>query len=185
MSIPGSRTPRPPRARDHPNRRLRQDEHAPPYQGSGDLRHGSQARRLEASAKGRLASRRRLGQAAAVDWVERLRAVIAELPETSEKLSHGAPTWWGGRKTFATYHDGHYDDGRPAVWIKAPSGVQELLIADNPARFYRPKYLGPAGWVGVRLDDDVEWEEVRELLLGGYRTVAPKRALKALGLDEN
>ncbi|MGF1511636.1 MAG: MmcQ/YjbR family DNA-binding protein [Myxococcota bacterium] len=113
-------------------------------------------------------------------WLEQLRETIATLPETSEKISHGAPTWWGGKKTFATYHDGHYDDGRPAVWVKAPKGVQELLIASDANRFYRPKYLGPQGWVGVRLDESVDWDDVRELLIGGYRMVAPKRALAAL-----
>lgn len=70
--------------------------------------------------------------------LERVRAILAELPETTEKLSHGAPTWWGGRKTFATYHDGHYDDGQRAVWIKADDGVQEALIEQDSARFYRP-----------------------------------------------
>ena len=43
--------------------------------------------------------------------LDRLRDIIEELPETSEKLSHGSPTWWGGRKTFATFHDGSYDGG--------------------------------------------------------------------------
>jgi predicted DNA-binding protein (MmcQ/YjbR family) len=116
--------------------------------------------------------------------LERIRRIIAELPETSEKLSHGSPTWWGGKKTFATYHDGSYDEGRPAVWIKAPDGVQAQLIALDSARFYRPKYLGPSGWVGVRLDADTDWDEIRELLIQGYRLVAPKRALKQIDLED-
>lgn len=113
------------------------------------------------------------------DDLERLRRLIAELPETSEKLSHGAPTFWGGKKTFATYHDGHYDDARPGIWIKAEPGVQEDLVESDPDRFYRPKYVGPSGWVGVRLDDDVDWAQVRFLLVEGWRSVAPKRAVKA------
>jgi hypothetical protein len=112
--------------------------------------------------------------------LDRLRKIIEALPETSEKLSHGAPTWWGGRKTFATYHDGHYDEGRRGVWIKAGEGAQEGLISANPSVFYRPKYLGPSGWVGVRLEGKVNWPEVRILLIEGYRLVAPKRALKLL-----
>jgi len=117
-----------------------------------------------------------------MDWLSTLRRLIGELPETSEKSSHGAPFFWGGKKTFACYHDGSYDEGRPGVWIKAPGGVQEELMALEPKRFYRPKYLGPKGWVGIRLDAELEEEELRDLLLQGYRTVAPKRALKALGL---
>ncbi len=112
--------------------------------------------------------------------LEKLREIIETLPETSEKLSHGAPTWWGGRKTFATFHDGHYDDGTPAVWIKAPDGAQGALIEADPRRFYRPKYMGPAGWVGVRLEPKPNWKEIRFLLEQGWRMVAPKRAIKAL-----
>ena len=116
----------------------------------------------------------------ATDPLEKVRAIIEAWPETSEKLSHGAPTWWGGRKTFATYHSGGYDDGKRAVWIKAEDGAQKALIEGDPERFYRPKYLGPSGWVAVRLEGKVDWDMVRELLLDGYRLVAPKRALKLL-----
>ena len=112
--------------------------------------------------------------------LERLRAFIEALPETSEKISHGSPTWWGGKKTFACFHSGSYDEGRRAVWIKAPEGAQEALIAANPERFYRPKYLGPRGWVAMRLEHAVNWAEVEDLLVQGYRLVAPKRALAAL-----
>lgn len=112
--------------------------------------------------------------------LDRLRRIIEALPETSEKLSHGSPTWWGGKKTFATYHSGSYDEGRRAVWIKAPEGVQEDLIDADPEKFYRPKYLGPSGWVAMRLEGKVDWNEVRFLLLQGYRMVAPKRAIALL-----
>jgi hypothetical protein len=116
--------------------------------------------------------------------LERLRRMVAALPETSEKLSHGAPTWWGGKKTFVLFHAGAYDEGRPAVWIKAEEGVQGALIEANPARFYRPKYLGPSGWVAIRLDDESDWGEVEVLLVAGYRLVAPKRVLAALDAVE-
>lgn len=115
--------------------------------------------------------------------LERVREIIASLPETSEKLSHGSPTWWGGRKTFATFHDGAYDEGRRSVWIKAPEGAQEALISADPERFFRPKYLGPSGWVGLRLEGEVDWGEVRFLLEQGYRLVAPKRAIAVLDGD--
>lgn len=114
------------------------------------------------------------------DPLSQLRTIIEALPETSEKLSHGSPTWWGGKKTFACFHSGAYDEGHPAVWFKAPDGAQADLISADPDRFYRPKYLGPKGWVGMRLDGGVDWDEVRFLLVQGYRMVAPKRALKQL-----
>jgi hypothetical protein len=112
----------------------------------------------------------------------KLRTLIEPLPETSEKLSHGAPTWWGGKKTFASYHDGHYDEGRRGVVIKAPDGAQQSLVDADPNRFYRPKYVGPSGWIGVRLEGQVDWEQVRFLLIEGYRLVAPKRALAKLDI---
>lgn len=115
--------------------------------------------------------------------LERLRDIISALPETSEKLSHGSPTWWGGKKTFACYHNGSYDEGRRAVWIKAPEGAQADLIEADPKKFYRPKYLGPSGWVAMRLEGRVAWKEVEFLLVQGYRLVAPKRALKLLDGD--
>ena len=112
--------------------------------------------------------------------LKRVRALVEALPETSEKLSHGAPMFWGGRKTFACFHAGGYDDGRRGVWIKADDGVQGELIESDPDRFYRPKYMGPSGWVGVRLEGDVDWEQVRVLLEDGWRLVVPKRAIRAL-----
>jgi hypothetical protein len=114
------------------------------------------------------------------DPLSMLREIIFALPETSEKISHGAPTFWGGKKTFANFHDNHHGDGRLAVWFKAPPGAQAALVEAEPERFYVPPYMGPSGWVGLRLEGHVDWDEVRSLLLGGYRMVAPKRALKLL-----
>jgi hypothetical protein len=100
--------------------------------------------------------------------LRRLRQIIGALPDTSEKISHGAPTWWGGKRTFAALHDGHYDNGEPAIWIKAAPGVQEELVAADPERFYRPKYFGPSGWVALRLRPTTDWGEVEALLISGY-----------------
>lgn len=113
----------------------------------------------------------------------RLRKIIDAWPETSEKLSHGAPTWWGGKKTFATLHDDHHGDGRLAVWIKSTADAQEDLVAMDADTFYIPPYVGPSGWIGMRLDRKPDWDAVEELLLEGYRMVAPKRALKQLDAD--
>lgn len=111
---------------------------------------------------------------------DRLRTIIAAWPETAERISHGSPTFWGGKKTFASFHDNHHGDGRVAVWIKSDADTQEGLVEVNPGVFYVPPYVGPSGWIGVRLDGDVDWDVVASLLEEGYRAVAPKRALKEL-----
>jgi hypothetical protein len=113
--------------------------------------------------------------------VGKLRKIIDQWPETREKLSHGSPTWWGGKKTFATYADNHHGDGRQAVWIKSTADAQEDLVAMNDEVFFVPPYVGPSGWIGVRLDvKGSDWTIVEGLLEEGYRMVAPKRALRQL-----
>lgn len=112
--------------------------------------------------------------------LEKVREIIGAWPETSEKISHGAPTFWGGRKTFAMFVDNHHGDGRVAVWIKSDVDGQEHFVAMDSETFFVPPYVGPRGWVGMRLDRDPDWEMAASLLEDGYRSVAPKRALAKL-----
>ena len=121
--------------------------------------------------------------AKALDPLAKLRELIATLPETSERLSHGAPTFWGGKKTFASFHANHHGDGRVALWCKQPDGVQEMLVEADPKTFFVPPYVGPSGWLGVRLDRRPDWGRVRDLLEEGFRMVAPKRVVARLDGD--
>ena len=83
---------------------------------------------------------------------ERVRAVSLALPETSERPSHGAPSFFVREKRcFAMVLDDHHGDGIFGLWVAAPPGNQELLVAADPARFFRPPYVGHRGWLGVRL----------------------------------
>ena len=108
----------------------------------------------------------------------RIRRICLALPETSERLSHGAPTFFvRGKKTFVMFMDNHHDDGRLAIWCHADDGIQELLIEQSPERFFVPPYVGHRGWIGVRLDQDIDWEEVGDLIESAYRMVAPKRLI--------
>lgn len=108
----------------------------------------------------------------------RLRALCLALPEVTEKLSHGEPTWFV-RRTFVMYADRHHDD-RVAFWCAAPPGLQEDLVVAHPGRFFRPPYVGGRGWLGVWLDVPVDWSEVAELVLDAYREVAPKKLVALL-----
>ncbi len=111
--------------------------------------------------------------------LERLRAICTGLPEVTEKLSHGEPTWFV-RKTFVMFADHHHDD-RLAFWCAAPPGAQEELVAAEPGRFFRPPYVGGRGWLGVYLDvPDVDWTEIAEIVTDAYRQVAPKKLVAQL-----
>ena len=103
------------------------------------------------------------------------------LPEATERLSHGAPTWFVADKlTFVTCHDDHHGDGRLAMWCAAPPGVQHQLVDEEPERFFVPAYVGHRGWIGVRLDRSPDWDEISAIVEDAYRTVAGKRQLKLL-----
>ncbi|HEX4489989.1 MAG TPA: MmcQ/YjbR family DNA-binding protein [Acidimicrobiia bacterium] len=107
-----------------------------------------------------------------------VRRICLAFPETEERLSHGAPTFFaGGKKTFVMFMDDHHGDGRLAIWCAAPDGVQATLVDEEPDRFFVPPYVGTRGWVGVRLDRDVDWDEVAGIVEDGFRLVAPKKVL--------
>ncbi len=110
------------------------------------------------------------------DKIERLRQICLALPEVTEKMSHGEPSWFVGGKQFITSADHHHDD-RLSAWCAAPEGAQEMLVKAAPLRFFRPPYVGNRGWVGVYLDIVVDWEEVGIIVERAYRRVAPKRLL--------
>ena len=111
----------------------------------------------------------------------RVRAMVAKLPETSEKLAWGAPTFRaGGTKMFAMFLDDHHGDGRTALWLPAAVGVQEALVEADPERFFRPPYVGVKGWIGLSLDGGVDWSEVAHFLTEAYRLAAPARLVKKL-----
>lgn len=117
------------------------------------------------------------------DPLDRLRALCLALPETSEKEAWGTPTFRVRDKMFAMFADDHHGDGRIAVWCKAPLGAQEALIESDPELFFKPPYVGPSGWIGVRLDRSLDWDEVGDILREAWRTAAPKKLAASLPRD--
>jgi hypothetical protein len=108
--------------------------------------------------------------------LERVREICLGLPEVSERLSHGSPTFFvGGKKTFVMYLDNHHDDGRLALWCAAPPGIQEALVHAEPEHYFRPPYVGHRGWIGVHLNKGLDWNEIAGAIEDAYLTVAPKR----------
>jgi hypothetical protein len=115
-----------------------------------------------------------------VEVLDRVRELCLSLPEVTERPSHGSPTWFvRGKKTFVTYLDNHHDDGRLALWCAAPPGTQQALVAGEPEHYFVPPYVGHRGWVGVRLDRGLDWNEIAGAIEDAYVTVAPKRLVEA------
>ena len=107
----------------------------------------------------------------------RLRAICLKLPEAHEVEAWGEPTFRVRNKIFAIYAsaENHHGRGCPAVWCKGTQIDQEYLVRDNPRRFFVPPYVGPYGWVGVRLDGKPDWDNIAELLRIAYKRAAPKK----------
>jgi hypothetical protein len=111
--------------------------------------------------------------------LERLRVACLALPEATERLSHGAPTFFvRGKRAFLMLLTDHHGDGRFAIWCAAPPGMQQALVEDDPERFFVPPYVGHRGWLGVRLDRDVPWEQVEGIVEDAYAEVAPAKLLE-------
>jgi predicted DNA-binding protein (MmcQ/YjbR family) len=107
-----------------------------------------------------------------------LRAVCLALPEAVEQETWGAPTYRVRGKIFAMERRG---DGRVSLWCKAPPGSQLVLVGADPERFFAPPYVGSKGWIGVRLDDGPDWQEVAALVSRSYRLTAPRRLAALAG----
>lgn len=109
------------------------------------------------------------------------------LPEALEKETWDHPTFRVNDKIFAGIGvgDGSIDfrpDGLEVVTamsMKAAPGEQESLLATGHP-FFRPKYVGHRGWIGIVIDDETDWSEVEELVIDSYRTIAPKKLVKLL-----
>jgi hypothetical protein len=110
-----------------------------------------------------------------------LRRQCLAFPEAEELLSHGSPNFRvKGGKIFATYAENHHGDGRIAAWLNVPPGIQDACVSEDPTHFFVPQYVGPKGWLGVRLDSGLEWKRVAELVRMAWERVAPRRSSEAL-----
>ncbi|MGH2436737.1 MAG: MmcQ/YjbR family DNA-binding protein [bacterium] len=106
----------------------------------------------------------------------RIRKLCLSLPETCERPSHGAPTFFiRGKRAFVQFHDDHHGDGRLAIWCAATREVQRMLVEGAPQHYFIPPYVGHLGWLGVRLDRKLGWEEIAGVIEDAYLTVAPKK----------
>lgn len=108
------------------------------------------------------------------EHIRRVRRLCSALPETTEKLSHGEPTFFVKKKVYAMFANNHHDDGHIAAWIPVPHGAQASLIRTEPDKFFLPPYVGVRGWIGIELPQ-IDDEELATCLLEAWRLIAPKK----------
>ncbi|MCX6048255.1 MAG: MmcQ/YjbR family DNA-binding protein [Chloroflexi bacterium] len=115
--------------------------------------------------------------------LQRVRTLCMALPETTERLSHGEPTFFVRNKVFAMFANHHHNDGRIAVWIPAPVGAQAMLLEAEPQKFFKPPYVGVRGWIGIELAH-IDDEELAFHLCAAWELIAPKK-LRAARSNES
>ena len=112
--------------------------------------------------------------------LQRLREICLAFPETSERLSHGAPTFFvRDKRAFLMVLTNHHGDGRFAIWCAAADGMQAMLVEADAERFFVPPYVGHRGWLGVRLDRGLDWDELTGIAEDAYAEVAPAKLVEA------
>lgn len=113
--------------------------------------------------------------------LEKLSDTCMAMPGATKEEMHGHVAFRVGKKTFAYYLNDHHGDGIVSVCCKVLAGDNERLIDASPRKFYMPAYIGPRGWVALRLDRaTVDWSEVQQLVRGSYEQMAPKKFVRQL-----
>jgi hypothetical protein len=55
-----------------------------------------------------------------------------------------------------------------------------MLVEAAPGRFFVPPYVGHRSWPGVYLDVPIDRDEIRAIVEGAYRAIAPRRLVARL-----
>jgi hypothetical protein len=108
------------------------------------------------------------------DLDKAIQQLCLAFPQTEELTSHGMPNYRvRGGKVFATYAVNHHGDRRIALWLNTPEGMQDAYVHAEPEHFFVPPYVGPSGWLGVRLDVGLAWKRLAPIVRAAYEKVAP------------
>jgi hypothetical protein len=110
----------------------------------------------------------------AEEQLARVRRICATLPETTEKRSHGEPTFFVRKKVYVMFANNHHNDGHIAIWLPVSPGAQETLVQTWRSTFFIPPYVGVKGWVGIELDQIGE-EDLADRIVQAWRLIAPKK----------
>jgi hypothetical protein len=117
------------------------------------------------------------------DPLQKIRETALELPETTERLSHGQPTFFVAGKQFAQFRDNHHGDAKTVVCVRTSSLDEQAMLLDLDSQTYsRPAYLHRGGWVSINLvGDSVDWDHVADRVATSWELAAPRRLLEAGG----
>lgn len=107
--------------------------------------------------------------------LEKVREICLALPDTEEKIAWGEPTFRVKGRMFLMFANNHHSDGRIAIWLAAPEGVQEDIVASDPKRFFVPPYVGCNGWIGIRVDGRPKWKEVAAFIEQAHAFIGVKK----------
>jgi hypothetical protein len=108
------------------------------------------------------------------EHLSRLRRICLSLPEATEKISHGEPTFFVYKRVFCMFANNHHNDGHIAVWIPTEPEQQTTLLKSSPDKYFYPPYVGGAGWIGIELTR-VDDEDLGVHLLESWRLIAAKQ----------
>lgn len=122
----------------------------------------------------------RVGKSNADEQLKRVRRICLSLHEAWEKLSHGEPTFFAGKRVFAMFSNNHHNDGHVAVLLPATPGAQEELVEAAPGKFFRPAYVGVKGWIGIELAE-IDDEELSLYIHEAWRIIASKARTQKIG----
>jgi hypothetical protein len=106
----------------------------------------------------------------------RVQRLCLSFEGASERPSHGAPAFFAGKRAFVMYLDNHHGDGRRAIWCAAPEGMQGAMVDTDPEAYFIPPYVGHRGWLGVRLDRGLAWDDGAGAIEDAYAEVAGRSA---------
>ncbi len=114
----------------------------------------------------------------------RLRDLALALPAATEKLSHGSPCFFIEKgKAFAYFWHDHHGDGLTAVIVKTSGREEQAMLVERDPDFYVvPPYLGPSGWIAMRVGEgDPDWDHIADRIAQSWEMVAPRKLLEMGG----
>jgi phosphoribosylglycinamide formyltransferase 1 len=121
-----------------------------------------------------------LSRAQAEARLARLRKIALALPEASEKISHGAPTFWvASKRVFIWFLHDQHGSGITGLCVKTSSREEQLMLLEaQPELFFKPPYIAAQGWVGMNLNAAPDWDHIADRTLRSWRLAAPPKLLK-------